>query len=99
MTMDRDNVMTWAGRHGLADSPYEDVLTNPEFRASISHAVERANAQLEHWETVKRFAILPHELEVDDGGVTPSLKVRRSIVTKRYAAMIDSMYDNDPGAE
>jgi len=99
LTMDRDNVMTWARRRGFADQPYEEVLQLPEFRGSISRGIERANAQLERWETIKRFVILPHELGVEDGGVTPSLKVRRAIVAKRYATLIDSMYDDDPGAE
>ncbi len=99
LTMDHDNVMTWAERHDAADQPYEAILENPAFRETISRGIERANAQLERWETVKQFAILPSEFGIDDGGVTPSLKVRRSIVSARFASVIDSLYDDDPGAE
>ncbi len=55
-----------------------------------------ANARLERWETVKRFAILPSELSVDDGGVTPNMKIRRKVVTDRYADVVESLYEADP---
>ena len=93
MTMDRDNVLKWAARRGLGDLDYAAITQHPQLRATISRGVERANAKLERWETVKRFAILPSELSIDDGGVTPSLKIRRTIVAQRFASIVDSLYD------
>ena len=55
-----------------------------------------ANGKLERWETVKRFAILPSEFSVDDGGVTPNMKIRRKVVTERYAEIVESLYEEDP---
>jgi long-chain acyl-CoA synthetase len=54
-----------------------------------------ANAKLERWETVKRFAVLPAEFSMDDGGVTPNMKVRRKVITQRYADVVESLYDSD----
>ena len=42
---------------------------------------------------MKRFAILDHELTVDNDGVTPNMKIRRAAVTKRYSDIVDSLYD------
>ena len=55
-----------------------------------------ANGKLERWETVKRFAILDHEFSVDDGGVTPNMKIRRRVVTEQYADVVESLYDAEP---
>jgi long-chain acyl-CoA synthetase len=54
-----------------------------------------ANSKLERWETVKRFAVLPAELSVDDGGVTPNMKIRRKVVAERFADVVASLYEDD----
>ncbi|MDR1710244.1 MAG: long-chain fatty acid--CoA ligase [Propionibacteriaceae bacterium] len=95
LTMDRDNVMNWAGRHGMTGRPYEEILASPAFRESIERGIDTANSKLERWETVKKFAILPSEFSVDDGGVTPSLKIRRAIISQRFAGVVDSLYEEE----
>ena len=45
---------------------------------------------------VKKFTILPSEFSVDDGGVTPNMKIRRRFVTQRYADVVESMYEPEP---
>jgi long-chain acyl-CoA synthetase len=57
--------------------------------------VAQANQKLERWETIKKFEILPTEFSVDAGEVTPSLKIRRKTVEKKYADVLNSMYDGD----
>ena len=71
----------------------EELTQLPEFRISIDRFLERANAKLERWETVKRYAVLDHELTVEDGGVTANMKLRRSAIAKRYADLVESLYD------
>jgi long-chain acyl-CoA synthetase len=50
------------------------------------------NTQLNRWETIKKFVILDHDLTVDSGELTPSLKVRRSVVEANYREALDSLY-------
>ena len=57
--------------------------------------IQAANRKLERWETVKRWAFLPAELDVESGEVTPSMKVRRTEVERRYRDLLDSLYDRD----
>ncbi len=57
--------------------------------------VAQANAQLERWETIKRFEVLTRELTVEEGEVTPSLKIRRKAVEKKYEDVLNSLYDSD----
>lgn len=95
LTMDRDNLAKWAARHNLADVDYSELTQSPELRKTIDRFMNAANGKLERWETVKKFAILPTELSVDDGGVTPNMKIRRKVVTERYAEIVASLYEEE----
>ncbi|HBY24472.1 MAG TPA: long-chain fatty acid--CoA ligase, partial [Propionibacteriaceae bacterium] len=64
-------------------------------RTLIERFIARANSHLERWETVKRFTILDHEFTVDDGGVTPNQKLRRSIIVAQHQAEVEAMYADE----
>jgi long-chain acyl-CoA synthetase len=96
LTIDRDNLAKWATRHNLADKDYAELTQTPELRKTIERFMNVANGKLERWETVKRFAILPTEFSVDDGGVTPNMKIRRRVVTERYSDVVESLYESEP---
>ncbi len=95
LTMDADNLAKWAARKDLGGLSYEELTQRPELRQTIERFMASANAKLERWETVKKFIILPQELTVDDGGVTPNMKIRRAAVSSRYAAEIEELYADD----
>jgi long-chain acyl-CoA synthetase len=54
---------------------------------------DEVNKSLAKYETVKQFAVLPKDLTVDEGELTPSLKVKRKVVEKKYANLLDKMYE------
>jgi long-chain acyl-CoA synthetase len=58
----------------------------------ISSSVDEVNRKLAKYETVKQFQILPRELKVEEGELTPSLKVKRKVVEKKFADLLDKMY-------
>jgi long-chain acyl-CoA synthetase len=95
ITLDEDAIVEWGQGEGLQTSPYEEFASSGEVRELIDGYVGEANKKLERWETIKRFAILPSEFTVDEGEVTPSQKVRRKAVEKKYADLLDSLYDKD----
>ena len=64
-------------------------------RSLIDGHVSQANSTLERWETVKRFVLLDHELSVDEGEVTPSMKVRRRAVERKYDQVLAGLYDSE----
>jgi long-chain acyl-CoA synthetase len=92
VTLDADAMVGWAERHQLAGAPYEQVVTSPGVREMVQGYVDELNRGLGRWETVKRFAVLPRDLTVEDGELTPSLKLRRRVVEQRYAAQLDALY-------
>ncbi len=95
LTMDRDHLKKWADQNGKAGVEYSELTQSPELRQMIQTYVDQANAKLERWETVKKFAILPQEFSVDDGGVTPNMKIRRAAVTERFADLVQGMYGDE----
>ncbi len=88
-------LQAWAEKRGHGDKSYAEITQLPELHASVDRQMAKANAKLERWETVKRFAILPEELTVDNDGVTPNMKIKRKSVGEKYADVIDSLYDDE----
>ncbi|HEX6578843.1 MAG TPA: long-chain fatty acid--CoA ligase [Jiangellaceae bacterium] len=94
ITLDPDAVATWAEQNGMPGATYEQVVTSVEVREVIAGHVDELNARLERWETIKKFEILPHDLTVEEGDLTPSLKVKRRAVEQKYMDVLDRMYDS-----
>lgn len=92
ITLDADALNTWAEHQGKSGRSYEDLVESPEVQAMVQGYVDELNTRLARWETVKRFEILSHDLTVEDGDLTPSLKVKRRAVEQKYADLLDAMY-------
>jgi long-chain acyl-CoA synthetase len=92
ITLDPEMITTWAADHDLGGRTPEQLAKEPAVREMIGEHIDKLNSQLERWETIKKFVILPHELTVEAGEMTPSMKVRRKIVEKKYMAELDTLY-------
>jgi long-chain acyl-CoA synthetase len=95
ITLDPEAIEGWAKEEGLSYSSVGELARSQEVHDLIDGFIAQGNQQLERWETIKKFEILAAELSVDEGEVTPSLKVRRKTVEKKYADVLNSMYDDD----
>jgi len=92
ITLEPEPVQEWAKANGIADESAEQLAQEPAVRELISGYVEELNSKLERWETVKKFVILTRDLTVEDGELTPSMKVRRKVVEKQNISRLDSLY-------
>ncbi len=92
VTLDPDSIGSWAAEHGLAGRPYSEIVGSEAAQAMVQGYVDQLNARLNRWETIKRFAILDHDLTVEGGEMTPSLKLRRKVVETRYSDILDTFY-------
>jgi long-chain acyl-CoA synthetase len=84
VALDPEPIGAWARDHGLGHLSLVELAAHERVRALIGRSVDEVNRRLPRWETIKRFAVLPAELTVEQGEVTPSLKVRRQVVTTRH---------------
>jgi long-chain acyl-CoA synthetase len=94
LTLDPEEVLPWAREHGLGDD-LGRLATDPQLRGMVQRAVDEANERYAPPERIRAFAILPHGFGVDSGELTPSLKVRRSVVVERYRDVLDLLYRED----
>jgi long-chain acyl-CoA synthetase len=92
ITLDEESTMKWAKEQGMTTT-YTEIVQAPEIKAMISPYFDEVNKQLAKYETVKQFAILPKDLTIDEGELTPSLKVKRKVVEKKYSTLLDKMYE------
>ena len=95
ITLDPEAIEGWGSAQNLKVASAEELAASSEVRDLLQSHIDQANGKLERWETIKRFTILTSELTVDEGEVTPSQKVRRRAVEKRYADRLDALYDKD----
>ena len=94
VTLDEEALEPWKGRHPqLASASLAELADNPELIAEIQTAVDDANKAVSRAESIRRFRILPVDFTEQDGYLTPSLKVRRGVVAKDFAADIDALYE------
>ena len=93
VTLDEEATMIWAKDHGMNGRPYAEVVKTDQAKQLLAPYFDQVNKTLAKYETVKQFAILPKDLSVDDGELTPSLKVKRKVVEKKYAGVLEKMYE------
>ena len=93
VTVDEEAWPAWLAAHGRpAGTTVAALRDDPELRASIQEAVDDANQAVSRAESIREFRILPADFTVAGGELTPSLKVRRSEVLKRYADQVAAIY-------
>ena len=92
LTLDADAMAAWARESGSGATTPATLAADPAVRALVEREVAAVNAQLASFETVKRFHILPMELTVEGGELTPSLKVKRKVVAQRFEREIAALY-------
>ncbi|MCZ7428285.1 long-chain fatty acid--CoA ligase [Micromonospora sp. WMMA1949] len=93
VTLDPDAIKGWAAGTPLEGSDYTTIVTSPQAREMVEGYVAELNSKLNRWETIKKVAILPRDLTIEDGEVTPSLKIKRRSVETNFASEIDKMYE------
>jgi long-chain acyl-CoA synthetase len=92
LALDEPTILGWAKENGLDGKSYADVVGSEQARELIDGYVKRVNAGLQRWEQVKTFRLLPRDLDVEHGDMTPSLKLKRPVVEREFKGLIDDMY-------
>lgn len=92
VTLDPEALAQWGRAQNLPATTYAALAADPAVHDYVRSCVDVLNGRLNRWETIKEFRILDHDLTVDDGELTPSLKVRRKVIESRYRPLLDSMY-------
>ncbi len=90
--IDEDNVTKYAQDQRIPFTTFEDLTTKPEIKRLVDQEVSKVNKTLSQVESIKKAALLPRRFYEEDGDVTPTKKVKRRFLEKRYASLIASLY-------
>ncbi len=92
VSLDPESVPQWAEDNGIADRELAKLADDDKVRAMVQAAVDELNGELARYETIKKFSILPKDLTIEDGELTPSMKVKRKVVEKEFSDVLDGFY-------
>ncbi len=93
ITVQEETARKIAEQKGIAFRDYTDLVSKSEIRVEVQAALDRLNATLPSYETIKKFAILPQDFSQESGELTPTLKVKRKFCSQKYRAILDGFYD------
>jgi long-chain acyl-CoA synthetase len=89
---------TWARQQGIKVNSRAELVADSRVTALYAEIVRQVNSSLANFETLKRFRVVSDEWSIDSGELTPSLKLKRRVITSRYAALIDALYEDEASA-
>ncbi|MCS0601483.1 AMP-dependent synthetase/ligase [Streptomyces sp. LP11] len=92
IALDELALQEWAKDNGLEGRPYAEIVAAPQTVEMVDGYVRELNAGLQRWQTIKKFRLLPRDLDVEHGEITPSLKLKRPVVEREYKHLIEDMY-------
>ena len=92
VTLDPDAIAEWAKENGMEGKEYSEIVGSDKCREMVRGYVDTLNENLNRWETIKKFEILDHDLSIESGELTPSLKVKRNVVEENYNDTLEGFY-------
>jgi long-chain acyl-CoA synthetase len=100
-TLDAEEALRWASSRGIGPSESVDlaerlrlIASDPQTSAHIDKAITEKNSELPRFEQLKYWKLLPETWSVDDGSLTPTLKLKRRVIEERHAEQLDSFYSD-----
>ncbi len=92
ITLDPEAMASWADENGMGDRTYAEVVGSRQVEDLVAGYVATLNQRLNRWETIKKWILLDHDLTVESGELTPSMKVKRTVVETNYRDQISRLY-------
>ncbi len=89
----------WAKQNGVAVSGRPELVKDPKVQKLYQGIAEKVNGSLAHFETIKKVIVVPDEWSVEEGELTPSLKLKRRVILEKYKQQIDGVYNSGEKAE
>jgi long-chain acyl-CoA synthetase len=96
--IDFDTVSDWARSHSIVYTSFTSLAQHPRVVELIGHEIEQTNGQLARVEQVKKYRIIPKELDPEEGDTTPTRKVKRRHIYTMFQDLIEDMYRDDQEA-
>jgi long-chain acyl-CoA synthetase len=92
ITLNPEELAKFAREQGIMASDPSVLVTHPKIVERVQRTVDHKNSELQSYAKIKKFAILPEDFTVENGALTPTLKVKRKVIGERHLAILDALY-------
>jgi long-chain acyl-CoA synthetase len=93
ITLNQELAIQYAQSQKILYDQYTDLLKNPEMIRIVNDAMEAVNSHLARYETIKKYILVPKEFTVEDGDLTPSLKIKRKQICQKFKKELEALYE------
>ena len=93
LTLNEDEIKAYARAEGLKSESLEELVKEPKVQELIQKEIDEKNKELPSFSTIKKFQALPRQFTLEDGEVTPTLKLKRRVIAQKFKDVIDAMYE------
>ena len=91
----KEALTTWAIKENISFINYNDLLRHPKVIERIQVEIDRLTINFARFEQVKKFCLIAEPFSIEEGELTPTLKIKRKVIEKKYAAEINKLYEID----
>src|SRR5262249_37393643 len=95
VTLSADGLVAFARANSISYSSVEELNHHPLVIKELESVVSRKNQRLSSHEQIKKFLVLDHDFSVERNELTPTLKVKRKVITEKYKKLLDSLYETE----
>ena len=95
VTLDPEEIAKWAGARGFDTEDHVSLCRREEVVTLVDGVIREFNKELPSYETIKKFAVIADDFTQESGELTPTMKVKRKVVTKRYWEVLDGFYEKE----
>ncbi len=92
LTLDPEAVAVWAEQNDKTGKSMAELANDPDIQSAVNAFVDGVNSKLARYETIKKFVILSEEFSIENGYMTPSMKLKRKVIETGHAEQIEGMY-------
>jgi long-chain acyl-CoA synthetase len=93
------HLKSWMEKNGITFTSNEEAVNNTRIIEKFKEAVDEKNTNFGHTEQIKKFRLVPEEWTIQGGQLTPTMKLKRKVISERYKDLIDAIYLDDPAKE
>ena len=87
----------WAKKNGVSETDHAKLASDPKVKKLYEGIIQKVNGSLAHFESIKKVTVVPEEWSVEEGELTPSLKLKRRVIVEKYKDQIAKMYAEQAG--
>lgn len=93
ITLNQLETEDYAKRNNIEHSDFASLVKHPAIVSLVQNLIDKVNSQVSSTEAIKKFVVLDHDLSIEAGEITPTMKIKRSVITQHYKELLENLYN------